>query len=51
MRTITGLQRLQNEKSVQDDIKGNIGLLCHAASVTANFNFAPDILKSVYGDR
>lgn len=51
MRTITGLQRLENDKSLQDTIQGNIGLLCHAASVTSEFKFAPDIFKSIYRDR
>jgi uncharacterized protein YbbC (DUF1343 family) len=51
MRTITGLQRLENDQSIQDSLNGNIGLLCHAASVTSNFKFAPDIFKDVYGDR
>lgn len=51
MRTITGLQRLENDKTLQASIKGNIALLCHSASITSDYHFAPDIFKKIYGER
>lgn len=51
IHTLTGLQRLENDKDIQNSLKGNIGLLCHSASITADFQFAPDIFKKIYGER
>jgi uncharacterized protein YbbC (DUF1343 family) len=50
-RTITGLERLINEKSVQEKIKGNIGYLCHSASIDAEFNMGVLLLKKLFGKR
>jgi uncharacterized protein YbbC (DUF1343 family) len=50
-RTITGLERLVNEKSLQDQIKGNIGYLCHSASIDATFNIGVTLLQKTFGSR
>ncbi len=47
----TGLMRLKNEKKLQDKYKGNIGILCHSASIDENFNHALDILLNLFGQK
>ncbi|UXX80380.1 DUF1343 domain-containing protein [Reichenbachiella carrageenanivorans] len=44
--TKTGLSLLH-----ELSIKGNIGYLCHAASVDINYNHGIDIVKSIFGSR
>ncbi|WP_422360901.1 exo-beta-N-acetylmuramidase NamZ family protein [Reichenbachiella sp.] len=44
----TGLESLKKNHS---DIKGNIGYLCHAASIDSNYNHGIDIVKSIFGER
>lgn len=51
MRTITGLQRLTEENKLLDHFEGNIALLCHSASITHDYAFAPDIFKELFQDR
>ena len=50
-KVITGLERLVNEKTLQDSIKGNIGYLCHSASIDSNFNTGVVLLQKVFGKR
>ena len=50
-RVITGLERLINEKSIQDKIQGNIGYLCHSASIDAGFNTGVVLLQKLFGKR
>ena len=47
----TGLELLKVEKSIQKEIKGSIGLLCHNASIDGQFNHAIEIVKSLFGPR
>lgn len=47
----TGLERLMVDKNLQDSCKGQIALLCHNASVNRDFDFAPAILKKIFGKR
>ncbi len=47
----TGLERLLNEKQLQDKIEGNIAILCHSPSVTENYEIAPSALKRIFGKR
>jgi len=46
----TGLERLK-DKSIRNSIKGNIGYLCHAASVDINLNHGIPIVKELFGNR
>ncbi len=50
-KVITGLERLVVEKSVQDSIKGNIGYLCHSASIDSHFHSGAVLLKNLFGKR
>lgn len=50
-KVITGLERLIMEKSLQDSIKGNIGYLCHSASIDSNFNTGVVLLQKLFGKR
>lgn len=47
----TGLDRLIKETSLQSQIQGNIALLCHNASVNADYQFAAEQLKKIFGKR
>lgn len=44
--TKTGLSLLHEQS-----IKGNVGYLCHAASVDVNYNHGIDVVKSIFGSR
>jgi len=53
----TGLMRIRDEKELQSHFKGNIGILCHSASIDDKYNHVLDIflktfpgqVKKVYG--
>lgn len=46
---LTGLERLLTEKDLQAKFKGNIGYLCHSASVTKDLEHGLLALKRVFG--
>jgi uncharacterized protein YbbC (DUF1343 family) len=50
-QVITGLERLISEKNLQDSIKGNIGYLCHSASIDSQFNTGVVLLQKLFGKR
>jgi uncharacterized protein YbbC (DUF1343 family) len=50
-KVVTGLERLINEKSLQETIKGKIGYLCHSASIDSNFNTGVVLLQKIFGTR
>lgn len=50
-KVITGLENLINEKKVQETIKGNIGVLCHSASIDSKYQLCIPSLIKVFGDR
>ena len=50
-KVVTGLERLVAEKSLQDQIKGNIGYLCHSASIDSQFNTGVQLLQKLFGSR
>lgn len=50
-KTISGLERLVNEKELQSRIKGNIGYLCHSASIDSHFNVGVNLLQKTFGSR
>lgn len=49
--TLSGLDRLINEKELQSKIKGNVGYLCHSASVDKDLNHGLIQIKNVFGER
>ncbi|MGE3608057.1 MAG: exo-beta-N-acetylmuramidase NamZ domain-containing protein [Bacteriovoracaceae bacterium] len=48
---LTGLERLISEKKLQNQFKGNIGYLCHSASVTQNLEHGLIALQRVFGSQ
>ncbi len=51
MTVLTGLDQIQNKKSFQEKIKGNVAYLCHSASVDKNLNFGVNVLQKIFGTR
>lgn len=49
--TFSGLDNLIANKKWQDKIQGNIGYLCHSASVTKNLNHGATEIQKIYGAR
>ena len=47
----TGLERLLSEKDLQAKFKGNIGYLCHSASVTKNLEHGLLALQRTFGSQ
>ncbi len=47
---ITGLERLINDPQLQNKINGNIGYLCHSASVDSNYKHGILSLIEVFGE-
>ncbi|MBC7538013.1 MAG: DUF1343 domain-containing protein [Bacteriovorax sp.] len=50
-KVITGLERLTSDKNLQHNVKGNIGYLCHSASIDSHFNTGVMLLQKVFGNR
>ena len=50
-KMLTGLDRIRNEKRLQELVRGRIGYLCHSASVGRDLNHGLDILVGLFGDR
>lgn len=48
-RVISGLDRILSEKDLQSKFKGNIGYLCHSASVTQDLEHGLLALQRVFG--
>jgi len=46
-----GLERIKEDKSLQEKFVGNIALLCHSASVDSNFEIAVNIFKGLFKER
>ena len=51
MKIQTGLECLLGEKGLAEKLSGNIGLLCHQASVDSRFRHGAFLLKSLFGHR
>jgi uncharacterized protein YbbC (DUF1343 family) len=47
----TGIMRLRDDKSLQDQFKGNIGILCHSASIDEHYNHSLEIMIQCFGER
>lgn len=50
-KVITGIDKLRMNKDLQDQFKGNVGLLCHSASIDSNFDHSVQIFQNCFGDR
>lgn len=56
-KVLTGIDVLESDKNLQNEFKGNIGLLCHSASVNKNLEHSlqvmlrtfPGQVKKIYG--
>lgn len=51
MKVLTGLDILTKDKNLQDKFKGKVALLCHNASIDANFTPAALKFKEIFGSR
>lgn len=51
MSTMTGLERLSREQDLQKSFKGNVGYLCHSASIDSQYKHGALIMKEIFGDR
>ena len=47
----TGINRLRNDKGLQERFRGNVAVLCHSASVDVDLTHTIEIMKDVFGDR
>ena len=50
-KVVLGLERLIAEKNLQEKVKGNIGYLCHSASIDSQFNSGVILLQKLFGSR
>ncbi|EAQ99672.1 exo-beta-N-acetylmuramidase NamZ domain-containing protein [Maribacter sp. HTCC2170] len=50
-KVATGLEVLVNDSALQQKFKGNIALLCHNASIDANYTHAATEFKNMFGSR
>lgn len=49
--TKTGLDRLIRSKDLQHKLEGNIGYLCHPASIDSNLDHGIELMREVFGSR
>lgn len=47
----TGIMRLKNEAELKKQYTGNIGILCHSASIDEKYNHTLEIMLEVFGDQ
>lgn len=47
----TGIMRLRDEAELQKKYTGNIGLLCHSASIDENYKHSIETVIDIYGDK
>lgn len=50
-KVISGLENLKSDKTLQQKIKGNLGYLCHSASVDNNYRHGLFALRKIFGQR
>ena len=50
-KTLTGLMRLRDEKKLREQFKGNVGLLCHSASIDENYKHSLEIFIDIFGSK
>lgn len=51
MQVQTGLDSLLNDKNWQQKIKGQVGYLCHTASINSKIQHGVPLLKTLFGSR
>jgi uncharacterized protein YbbC (DUF1343 family) len=47
----TGLNRLKNDKNLQNSFKGNVAYLCHSASINEKFQHGLEDMIEIFGNR
>ncbi len=50
-KVVTGLDVLINDQKLHDTIKGNVGYLCHSASISSKIEIGIVALKKIFGNR
>ena len=50
-KVLTGLDVLSNDLSLQEKFKGNIGYLCHSASVNRDLKHGLEVMIEIFGNR
>lgn len=50
-KVFSGLDHLRSDAALQEKYKGNVGYLCHSASVDATYKHGLFTLKSLFGNR
>jgi uncharacterized protein YbbC (DUF1343 family) len=50
-RVINGIDRLDNEKQLQERFTGNVALLCHGPSVNSELEHSLGVFKRTFGNR
>ncbi len=50
-KVITGLNKLRQNEALRAKFKGNIGLLCHSASIDIDFKHSLEVFLEVFGDQ
>jgi uncharacterized protein YbbC (DUF1343 family) len=48
---LTGLARLRTDSNLSSKYKGNIGILCHSASIDSDFKHSLEIFIEIFGDK
>ena len=51
MKVRTGLDRICNEVNLHEKLQGNIGLLCHSASITPDYRHGAIIFQEIFKNR
>jgi len=46
---LTGLERIKTEPELRENYKGNIGLLCHSASIDSKYNHSLEVFLECFG--
>ncbi|MDN5201297.1 DUF1343 domain-containing protein [Fulvivirgaceae bacterium BMA10] len=50
-KVAVGLDNLSRKNDIQSSVKGNIGYLCHSASIDCDYTHGIFLLKKIFGDR
>lgn len=48
-KVITGLERIKTDAELRSKYKGNIGLLCHSASIDSEYNHSLEVFLECFG--
>ncbi len=50
-KILTGVARLRDEQALSKQFSGNVGLLCHSASIDENYRHSVEIFIDLFGER